>query len=174
MPKAYTLVELLVVVAVAPLLMVLVSGFFRSFLRDIPQAAQLLDQNAAVLDLLEQLRRDTDRATALPSQAGDRRADDATLLIEQADVVVCYRREEGRIVRTLLDRQGGFTPDGDRVWLAKNAVIEWRLWMREGHACAVEVHSHLKQQVAGQLRRRFLSSHVFFVGGLASGGASNE
>jgi hypothetical protein len=154
--------------------MVLASGFFRSLLRDIPQSVRLVDQNVAVLDLLEQLRRDTDRAIVLPSQVGDRRADDATLLIEQADAVVCYRREEGRIVRTLLDRQGGATPDGDRVWLARDAAIEWRPWTQEGHAYAVEVHSHLKQQVAGQLRRRFLSSHVFFVGGLASGDASNE
>jgi prepilin-type N-terminal cleavage/methylation domain-containing protein len=174
MARAFTLIEMLAVVTIAPLLMVLVSGFFRSFLRDIPQTAHMVDQSSIVLDLFDQLRRDTDLAVALPQQVGDKRADDSTLLIEQSEAVVCYRFDEGRITRVFLDKQGGSVPGGDRIWQARDAVLEWRAWMRKGSACAVELHSYLKQEVAGQLRRRFASSNVFFVGGLTSGGASHE
>ncbi len=170
MPRGYTLIEMLAVILVTPMLMVLVSSFFGSFLRDIPQAARLVEQNTAVLDLFGQLRHDMDQAVALPSQVGDRHADDATLLIERTDVLVCYRLEEGRIVRMILDQQGEGRPDGDRMWQARDAVIVWKPWVREGDAYAIEVQSHLKQRVAGEIRRRFRNSHVFFVGSLASGG----
>jgi type II secretory pathway component PulJ len=170
MPGGYTIIEMLGVILITPLLMVLIGGFLVTFLRDIPQATRLLDQNTAVLDVLNQLRHDMDRAVALPSQAGDRRTDDATLLIRQADALVCYRLEEGRIVRMVLDRSEEVLPDVERIWQAHDAVIQWRPWVREGGAYAVEVQSHLRQRVAGEFRQRFRNSHVFFVGGLASGG----
>ncbi|MGE5294933.1 MAG: hypothetical protein ACM3VT_08890, partial [Solirubrobacterales bacterium] len=107
---------------------------------------------------------------ALPSQVGDRRADDATLLIGQPEGVVCYRLEEGRIVRTMFDPQGEAAPDGEHTWKVPDAAIQWRSWLRDGNAYAVEVQSHLKQRVNGEIRRRFRNSHVFFVGSLASGG----
>lgn len=174
MSKAFTLVEMLAVIAITPVLMVLVSGFFRSFLRDIPQTARMVDQSSIVLDLFEQLRRDADLAVTLPPQAGDRLADGRTLLIEQAEAVVCYRFDEGRITRALLDKQGGAVPGTDRIWQARDAVIEWRAWMREGRARAVEIHSYLRHEAAGQQRKRFAGSNLFFVGSLASGGASHE
>jgi len=172
--RAFTLIELLAVVIIVPLLMVLVSGFFRSFLCDIPQTARVVDQSSAVFDLLDQVRRDTDLAVALPGRVGDKRADDKTLLIEQPEVVVCYRFDEGRITRAFLDKQGGPVPGGDRIWQAHDAVIAWRAWTQDGKADAVELHSYLKQEVAGQIRHRFNSSYLFFVGALASGGASHE
>lgn len=170
MPGGYTIIEMLGVIIITPLLMVLIGGFLVTFLRDIPQATRLLDQNTAVLDVLNQLRHDMDRAVGLPSQAGDRRTDDATLLIRQADTLVCYRLKEGRIVRMVLDPQGEILPDAERIWQAHDAVIQWRPWVREGDAYAVEVQSHLRQRVAGEFRQRFRNSHVFFLGGLASGG----
>lgn len=170
MARAFTIVEMLVLIMTAPILMILVSGFFRSFIRDIPQATRLLQQNTTVLDMLDQLRRDADRAIGLPQQIGDRHADDATLLLEQPEAVVCYRFEKGQVVRTLMNGQGGSTPEDDRVWQARDAVIEWKPWVRDGDARAVEVHSHLMQRAAGKARPKFRSSHLFFIGNLAAGG----
>ncbi|HSV99026.1 MAG TPA: hypothetical protein VLI39_02570 [Sedimentisphaerales bacterium] len=174
MRKGYLLIEVLTVVIVAPLLMVLVSAFFRSFLRDIPQTACLLDQSVAVLDLLDQLRKDADLAIALPSRLGDRHCDEATLLIEQPGGCVCYRFDQGRIVRSLLDKQGNPSPDGEHTWQARDAVVRWRPWGPQEKPCAIEVHSHLKQWIGQEWRRRFVNSHVFFIGGLVSGGTSHE
>jgi len=172
--KGYLLIEMLTVIIVAPLLMVLVSAFFRSFLRDIPQTACLLDQSVAVLDLLDQLRQDADLALALPSQVGERHCDEATLLVEQLGGVVCYRFDQGRIVRSLLDKQGNPTPDGEHTWQARDAVVRWRPWGAQEKPCAIEVHSHLRQWIGQEWRRRFVNSHVFFIGGLVSGGTSHE
>jgi hypothetical protein len=47
----------------------------------------------------------------------------------------------------------------------RNAVVAWRLWQRDGRAYAVEVHSHVKQQVAGLWREKLANSHIFFIHG---------
>jgi hypothetical protein len=106
----------------------------------------------------------------VPEQVGDRHADASTLLIGQAAGAVCYRFEDGQTVRTLLGGQEGATPGEERVWQTRDVAIEWQPWRQEGKVCGVELHSHVKQIVDGQVRRKFRSSHVFFAQGLAAGG----
>ncbi len=196
MRKAFTLVELLVVVTVLPFVMVVVSGVYATFIRDIPAMTRVLQENTTVLHLLEQIRRDLDGAIGLPQQFKGQRADDRTLLIAQPGQVIRYQIEEGRIVRTPfvvtpsgVSRVEGVLPaergsDGrdasgyaltgtlqtepqsnERVWRVRNAVVTWRLWQQDGRAYAVEVHSHVKQQVAGLSREKLANSHVFFIHG---------
>ncbi|MEN6577431.1 MAG: hypothetical protein ABFD90_13895 [Phycisphaerales bacterium] len=162
---AFSLVEILVVVLVLPLVMVAINSLFRTFIQDVPRMNQLVQQNTTVQNLFDQMRRDVAGATALPKQFQDRQADETSLLIQQPNAVVCYRIEAGRVVRTVLGTQEG----DERVWAARDAVIEWKPWTQDGNTCAVEVHSYLKQRVHGHLMRRFLSSYVFFVRGLAEG-----
>jgi len=168
MRKAFTLMEILMVAAVVPLVMVVVSSVFAVFIRDIPRETRLVQQNATMLDMLRQIRRDVDRATGLPGQFGDRHVDERTVLIEQPDAVVCYRFEEGRAVRTVLKGQGTSDPN-ERVWRMHDAVITWQPWVRDGRAYAVEIHSHLQQWFGSLLRSRLANSQVFFIDGLGKG-----
>ncbi len=161
MRKAFTLIEVLVLVTVAPLLMVVVSGIFATFIRDVPRETRLVQQNTTVLDMLQQVRLDVDDAAGLLEQFNGTTANERTLLIRDSDGVVCYRFEDGRAVRTLLKGQGA-NPDDQRVWRIPNAVIKCRLWTREGSAYAVEIHSHMQQQVAGLTTTKLANSQVFF------------
>jgi prepilin-type N-terminal cleavage/methylation domain-containing protein len=102
MRKAFTLVELLVVVTVLPFALVAVSGVYATFIRDVPAATRVLQENTTVLHLLEQMRRDVDEATGLPEQFEGQRANAHTLLIAQPGRMIRYQIEDGRIVRTLL------------------------------------------------------------------------
>lgn len=170
MARAFALVEMLALVITAPILMVLFSGFYRGFLRDIPQGTRLLQENVTVLNMLDQLQGDMDRAISLPGQVGNRQAGDDLLLIGQPDGVIGYRFEPGRVVRSRLDERGAVVADGDRVWQARDAAVEWRPWVQDGRTYAVEVRSHLNQRESGKVHRKFVNSHVFFVGGLAAGG----
>jgi type II secretory pathway pseudopilin PulG len=168
MRKAFTIIEVLVLATVAPIVMLVVSSVFATFIRDIPREARVVQQNATMLDLLRQIRRDVDRATGLPEQFGDRHVDERTVLIEQPDTVVCYRFEEGRAVRTLLEGQGTSDPN-ERVWRMRDAVITCRPWVRDGRTCAVEIHSYLRQWFGSLLRSRLANSQVFFINGLGKG-----
>jgi len=166
MPRAYTIIELLVAIAILPFAMLAIHGLFRGFIHDVPVMTRLVHQNTTVQNLLEQIRLDMEDATSLPSQCEGRRADETLLLIEQPGGVVAYRFNKGQVTRAVLSEQAS----DERVWSARDAVIEWRPWSSDGAVCAVEIHSYLQQQVQGQLRRKFLSANLFFIRGSAQGG----
>ena len=169
MRKAFTIVEMLFVVAAAPLLLVVVSGIFATFIRDIPRETRVVQQNTTVLDMLHQVRRDVDGAVGLPERFGDAAADERTLIVRRPDAVICYRFGDGRTVRTLLRGQGAPDPNSQRLWRMPNVVVTWRPWTRDGGAYAVEVHSHVQQQFADMLRSRLANAQVFFLGGAGKG-----
>jgi type II secretory pathway component PulJ len=162
--KAFTLVEVLVLITAIPLVMVVVSGIFATIIRDIPRETRVVQQNTTVLDVLKQVRQDVDQAIRLPEHYDQMQADEKTLLIEQPEAVVCYQFEDGRAVRTLLS-----DPNEQRIWRMRDAVITWRPWARDGAAYAVEMHSHIQQQVAHLRRNQLANSHVFFLHGLGKG-----
>ncbi len=183
MRRAFTLVELLVVVTILPFVMVAVSGVYATFIRDIPATTRVLQESTTVLHLLEQIRRDVEGASGLPEQFNGQRADERTLLIAQPGQVIRYQIEEGRIVRRLLNRAASRDAEHktaavassnpqsairnpqseERLWRVRNAVLAWRLWQRDGRAYAVEIHSHVKQQAAGLWREKLANAHVFFI-----------
>lgn len=162
--KAFTLVEVLWLITIAPFVMVIVSGIFATIIRDIPRETRVVQQNTTVLDMLRQVREDVDRAIRLPQQYDQIRADERTLLIEQPTAVVCYQFENGRAMRTLLN-----DPNEQRVWRMRDAVITWRPWARDEAAYAVEMHSHIQQQVAHLRRNQLANSQVFFLHGMGKG-----
>jgi prepilin-type N-terminal cleavage/methylation domain-containing protein len=185
MRKGFTLIELLVVVTVLPFVMAVLSGVYVTFLRDVPQATRVLQENTTVLDALGQIRRDIDGAGELPTQFDGQQADERTLLIEQRGGVICYRIEAGRLARTVLgaatspEESGrpetvsaseprpalGSPQSSERLWRLPNAVLTWRLWQRDARAYAVEIHSYLKQRVMGMERQKLANAHVFFLPG---------
>jgi type II secretory pathway pseudopilin PulG len=170
MRKAFTLVEMLVLVAVAPPLMILISRVFATFIRDIPRETRVVQQSTMVQDMLVQLRRDVDRAVALPQRFDDVQAGDATLLVKQPQAVICYRFETGQAVRSLLQGPAGVDPNEQRVWRIDDAVVTCRPWVRDGETYAVEVHSHVRQKIVHRQKDQFVNSYVFFIHGLGKGG----
>lgn len=169
MRKAFTLMEVLVLTTVAPLMLVVVSRIFSTFIQDIPRETRVVQQNTTVLDLLQQVRRDVDGAIDLPERFDTTDSDEHTLLIHQPQAVICYRFEDGRAVRTLLKGQGPSDPNEQRLWRMPNAVITWRPWTRDGGTYAVEMHSHVQQRFADLLRNRLVNSQVFFIHGVGKG-----
>jgi prepilin-type N-terminal cleavage/methylation domain-containing protein len=173
MRRAFTLIEMLVVVTILPIVMIAVSGVYATFIRDIPRSARILQENTTVLHLLGQIRRDMDEAVGLPQQRGEWHADERTLLVEQPGRVIRYQIDNGRVVRTVLGEMvsqvaASHPQSQERVWRTQNAVIVWRPWMQDGRAYAVEVRSHVRQWVSGLLREKLANSHVFFLRGLGA------
>lgn len=160
MRKAFTLIEVLVVLAVMPFVLLVISGVYTTFIRDIPRSTRTLQVNTTVLDVLRQMRRDMDGAVGLPEQFEDRHAGERTLLVEQPGRMICYQLEDGRIVRTVLAKP---PTQEQRVWRVPEAVVGWRPWVRDGRAHAVEIHSHVNERVGGRVREKLANSQVFFL-----------
>ena len=54
MRKAFTLVEMLLVITVAPLMLVVISRIFATFIQDIPRETRVVQQSTTMLDMLGQ------------------------------------------------------------------------------------------------------------------------
>jgi prepilin-type N-terminal cleavage/methylation domain-containing protein len=165
MRKAFTLIEMLVVIIILPFVTIAVSQFFATFVRDVPRMTRIVEQNTTVLDLVQQLREDTDGAMGLPSTFTTHRSDSDTLLIRRQGDVICYRAEEGAIARMVWSAEGQAGSEGPRKWTFPDAVISWRLWQGASGADAVEVRTLVRQRVGSKLKDKMVNAHVFFVGG---------
>jgi len=189
MRKGFTLVEILVIIVVLPFVLVVLDGLFRTLLHDIPWSWRLVQQNTTVLNMLEQLQQDTDKAKGLPKSFAGRTASDELLLIELTDGVVCYQLKDGRVIRRkLTDTRDSSEPDSEttfrqtlrrslrrtyagyaeqeRVWSLPNTKIQWQVWARNGKGYAVQAETYSEQKVRGQWKKKMARSHLYFVGAL--------
>ena len=161
MKKAFSLVEVLVILFTVPIALLLVSHILVALLRDMPSDVRLLQQNTSVLDMTRRLAEDMDRAEALPASSGTLYSDAQTLLIQLPDAIACYRRIDDGVTRTLVGHA-----EADHTWHVPDATIDWQLWEREDHAYAVELRTHLQRQLGDQSLERFANAHVYFIDGI--------
>lgn len=162
--KAFSLVEMLVVITVLPFAAIAFSGLFATSVRDVPRMTRIVQENTSVLDLVRHIRDDIDAAVGLPDAFAEVRSDDRTLLIDLPEGAICYRIDEAGVTRTVL---GQAEPQTEGVWRFRDAVIAWRRWQQGEEAHAVEVRTFLRERIAGKAREKLANSHVYFVGGLA-------
>lgn len=170
MRKAFTLVEMLVVVAVLPVAMLALSRIFATFIQDIPRMTRVVERNTTVLDMVQQMRDDLDRAVALPNVFETRRSDDRTLLIGMPDGVVCYELQDGRGARSVLSTDGQVENQEPRTWAFPEAVVAWSRWQESDTAYAVEIRTLVKQRIGSKVKDKLANSYVLFVHGMGKGG----
>ncbi len=164
MKKAFTLVEMLVVITVLPFVAIAFSGLFATFIRDVPRMTRIVQENTSALDLVRHIRADVDAAVGLPDSVGDIESDERTLLIAMPEKVIAYRIEDDGVTRSVLR---GEEADGqvEGRWDFRDGVVRWRRWESDGQAEAVEVHTFVRERISGKVREKLANSHVFFVGG---------
>lgn len=163
MRKAFTITEMIAVMVIFPAAVFALDGLFTTILRDIPQSSQVVQENTSVLDLLEHIQDDIDRAKSLPASFADRVADANTLLIELADRTIAYELENGRALRRSL----GETKDNDpeqATWSLPNAHVEWRVWSGNAAGYAVEIKTHIRYKRTMNWLEKMANTRVYFVG----------
>lgn len=166
--RAFTLVEMIVVLGVLPIVMLVMSGVFATFVLDVPRAARVVEQDTTVQNMLRRLGRDIEHAKALPQTIGELEAGEDLLLIQQPDALIRYAFGDERIVRTRMappDADAG----EDRIWTVPKATVGWRPWRRDGRTVGVAVDSHIRQTTRRGVRPVLRSTRVFFMQGLGKG-----
>ena len=164
MRKGFTLVEMLVIVIILPFVFVLVDGLFRTLIKDIPQSYSIVQENTTLLDMLEQVQQDIDRATDLPKSYDGLAAGDDLLLVELADGVISYQLKDGRAVRRRLAGLQAETSEQQRTWKLPHARITWRIWTKDDRRYAVEARTHMELKIRGKWKEKMAGSHLFFAG----------
>jgi len=165
MRKGFTLVEVLIVVIVLPFMMLVLDDFFRTLIKDIPRSHQVVQENASLLSMLEQMQKDIDQAKGLPESFDEYTTGDKLLLIELTEGMICYQLKDEKVLRRKLTDNQQSNSLERTAWSIPNAKVEWRLWRRDGDGYAVEVKTHIEHKIrADHWEKKMANSHLYFVG----------
>ena len=166
MRKGFSLVELLILVAVLPFVFLLFDGLFKTIAGEIPMSVRLIQENTSLLSMLRQIQQDIDKSKGLPKSFAGQTASDQILLIELSEGIICYQLKDGKVFRhKLTDTQQGKAEE-PRVWSIPHASVKWKVWERNGQGYAVETNTHLEHGRKGQWKQKMAQSHLYFVGAL--------
>jgi len=178
MRKGFTLVEVLVVVAVLPFLMIVFSGLFNTLIKDIPRSHRVVQENTSLLSMLEQMQKDIDKAKGLPESFDEYTTGDKLLLIELAEGMICYQLKDDKVLRRKLTDNQQSNALEQTVWSVPHAKVEWQVWRKDGDGPpaagfdwnpallgAVEVQTHIEHKIRGEhWEKKMANSHLYFVG----------
>lgn len=164
MRKGVTLTEMLIVIIVLPVFMLAFDKMFKTVVKDIPRSYRVVNEDISLLNMLEKLQQDIDIAEGLPDSYGSYYVSGKQFLIEQADCVICYRFEDGKVLRYRLTDDNGGRKEAEDFWTLPHAVIRWQVLKRNGRGYAVEVRKHIEHKVLGHLEKKLANSYVYHIG----------
>jgi hypothetical protein len=164
MRKGYTLVEILVVVITLPFVFLIFDGLFRTLYSDLPWSWRIAQENTTLLNMLEQMQQDINKAKGLPGSFARHTADDSLLLIELAEGVHCYQLKDGQVIRRKVTETQQGNAEQARAWSLPHAEIAWQVWTKNGERYAVEVKTHVEHRIRGQWKKKMAHSRLYFVG----------
>jgi prepilin-type N-terminal cleavage/methylation domain-containing protein len=163
MRRAFTLVEMLIVMATLPIAAFVLDRFFVNVIHDIPRSSAVVQENTTLLNMLNQMRNDIDKAKRLPEKFEEQISNEQMLLIEQIDGVIAYELQNGKVIRKKLSNIGEQHEDVI-TWSLPTAELQWQVWKRNGRGYAVEVRSCVKQKLRKKWQNKLVNSHVYFLG----------
>lgn len=163
MRKGFTIIELLILIIVIPFVLVIIDGLFRTLMTEIPWSYRIVQENTTVLNMLEQLHQDIDKAKGLPKSFAGRTASDELLLIAAADGVICYQIEDGQAARRMLTGAQYNNAAQERVWSVPNARVKWTVWTKDGEGHAVETRTYIEHEIRRRTEKKLANSHVYFL-----------
>jgi len=164
MRRGYSLVELLVAMAIFSIVSIVVSKLFTTIISDIPRSYRIVQENTSVLNMLEQMHEDIDLAKGLPESFAEYTTDKDLLLIELPSGIVCYQLKDGKVFRRSLPTAEEDHEEDTKVWSVPNAKIEWQVHRKNGAGYAVEVKTHIEHNVRGLVEEKMAGSYLYFAG----------
>ncbi len=163
MRKGFSLIELIVIIAILPFILVVIDGLFSSMLTDVPRSWNTIQNNSVLLHMLRQMEQDIDQAENLPRSINGYTAGNELLLIEQTDKVIHYQMKDDRVFRY------GFAgtqkiPEETKSWLLPKTKIQWQVHRENGKGYAAEIQHNVEYIHHGHLIKKMENSHLFYPG----------
>ena len=163
MRKGFSLIELIVIIAILPFILIVIDGLFATMFTDVPKSWNTIQDNSVLLNMLRQMQQDVDTAKDLPQSIDGYTAGDELLLIEQADKVIHYQLKDNYVYRyEFSDNQQ--IPNDTRYWLLPKTKIKWQVYRQDGQNYAVEIQHHSEYTLRGHLIKKMENSHLFYTG----------
>ena len=163
MRKGFSLIEIIVIIAILPFILITIDKLFASMFTDVPKSWNTIQDNSVLSNMLRQMEQDIDMANNLPQSIDGYNSGDELLLIEQADSVIHYQRKGDYIYRYEF-KDGKQVPERTRYWLLPNTKITWRVLRKDGKGYAVEIRHHNEYILHGHIIRKMENSNLFYTG----------
>lgn len=164
MRKAFSLIELMVIIAVLPFILIVIDGLFATIFTDIPKSVKSIQDNSIMLDMARQIQQDIDAAKDLPESIDGHTAGDDLLLIKLADGSIHYQLKDNNVFRNVFTENQKQIPEKSRLWSMPEAKIKWRVHRKNGKGYAVEIEHHIEYTLKGHLIKKMANSNMYFVG----------
>lgn len=159
MRKAYTIIELLGLVAIFALIFALSARPVWIMARQSPHIEQMYDLQQRVDLFLGQLERDVEAAERIEIMPASRWTGGQTLYLYGPAGWVGYRIQPGWALRMTQSAAGE-----DRSWTLPHVELEWQTHEIDGRAVGVEIRSRINRPLLGKQEMKFQQSRLFFAG----------
>ncbi len=166
MRKGFTLVEVLIAVIVLPFMILILDGLFKTLIKDIPRSYKVVQVNTSVLNMLEKMQQDIDKAKGLPKTYNEYIASDKMLLIDMPEDMICYQLKDDKVFRYNLTEKQKSNVAQTKYWSIPHAIVQWNIRRKDASGYAVEVRTHIEHKVQGHWEKKMANSHLYFVGAL--------
>lgn len=158
MRKAFSLVEMVVVISILAILSPAFARLSSTFLNEVPRSYRVFEQNENVLRVLARMQEDIESAKRLPNSFEQYKSDEKTLLIELPDGLICYELKDNQMTRKKIHGEISET------WKLDHGKIKWRLLQKDDKNHAVEIENYVEQKIEGRLKKKLANSHIYFAG----------
>ena len=165
-PKGFALNEMLFMIPVMIVLMMMCTKPIRVLTGDLLQNNRDLQANVSVHHMLRKLRKEIDRADALPQYARGKTAGRKVLLIESTEGTICYELIDDKVIKNRIPLEQNAPAQKIDTWPVPNANINFNVLRSDGKGYAVEIITNIDRTSGGHLHKKLQNSHVFFVNGL--------
>lgn len=151
--SAYTLLEMLAIIAAIVVLMALSARHIRILAADLPRSNRDYQVWIQTQDMLRLLKQDVEQAVGMTVVEGDV-TDGKELHLQQPQALVVYLLTDGRVVR----KAGSSLNE----WELPYVNIRWSAWSRGETPYAVEITTWTERTVLNKTRRKYDQSFVYF------------
>lgn len=152
--NAYTLLELLAIIAAVVVLMALSVKPMRTLVSDIPRAHRDFQTWIKTQGMLTQLKNDVEQSTHIKTVDIDPRISEPLLYLQQPEQLVIYSLTASDVFRQ--------TETSETNWELPHVNINWHVWEDGGTPNAIEITTWTERIILNKSRKRFEQSFVYF------------
>ena len=157
MRKGYIVIEMVIVIAITVTLMAPIYRLFRVILYKLPKDSRLVQENVVLLDAVRHIRCDVASAKSVSQKTDD--SSETSLVIQQADGVIYYKLQQGRIIR---QKQDGVP--AEIIWSIPHGKVETRVRSENQRSYAVELITFIEDTDLGHTGKKMANNYLFFTG----------
>jgi hypothetical protein len=163
MRKGFSLIEIIVIIAILPFVFIVTDGLIATMFSDIPRSIKTIQDNSILLDMIEKLQQDVDNAKDLPESIDGYTASNELLLIKLADRIIHYQIKDDTVYRYSF-RDTKKIYEDTRLWSMPDTKIKWQVRRKNDKGYAVEIEHHIEYTLKGHLIKKMANSNMYFVG----------